>query len=131
LKILGELLGEKARQGAGEALRSGEFGTDLTRLGIDYVFAEVWARPGLDRRSRSLVTLGILIASHATRELRNHIRIAIQNGLTPRELEEVIIQAAPYAGFPAASPAMIQLVETLREMQIETGAKTTAERGLL
>lgn len=129
-RVLAELLGETAAAAAGERVSSGEFGAELTRLGLDFAFEEIWTRPGLDRRARSLVVMGILIMRGAWQELRNHFRIALRNGLTPRELEEVVIQSLPYAGFPAASPAMSELAQVLRELKIDTG-KTLEERGLL
>lgn len=65
----------------------------------------MWVRPGLDRRSRSLVTLGILIAIQSSDEPRLHVAAALRNGLTRTELEEVVYHAACYAGFPAAGHA--------------------------
>jgi 4-carboxymuconolactone decarboxylase len=91
-----------------EAMAKGdskEFGAYIGRLAFDNVFAGLWMRPGLDRRSRSLVTLGILIALRATEELHFHIPIALRNGLSKKEIEEVIYHASGYAGFPAAATA--------------------------
>jgi 4-carboxymuconolactone decarboxylase len=130
-RLLGELLGADAAAAARERVSSGEFGSELTRIGLDFAFEEIWSRPGLDRRSRSLVIIGILIARGASQELRNHFRIGLRNGLIPRELEEVIIQSLPYVGFPGASPALSDLVHVLRELNIDTGGKTLEERGLL
>jgi len=81
------------------------FGADIKQLAHENVFGDIWARCGLSRRDRSLVTLGILIALRADNELRYHFPIAIRNGLTRSELEEVIYQSAGYAGFPAAASA--------------------------
>jgi 4-carboxymuconolactone decarboxylase len=131
LEVLGEFLGERARAAATESLSSAEFGHELTRLGVEIAFADVWDRPGLDRRLRSLVVLGILMARNAAAELRNHFRIGLRNGLTPRELEEAVIQSVPYAGLPSASPAMSLLVEVLREQKIGIQTRTVEERGLL
>ena len=78
---------------------------ELMDLGIDHVFGALWARPGLDRRSRSLVTLGALIALRATEELKFHFPIALRNGLTIGEVEEVIYHMTGYAGYPAATNA--------------------------
>src|SRR4051794_11150641 len=99
LKIFSELLGPQA----GAAMRGvienpQQFGAPIARIATEYAFADVWGRDGLERKQRSLVTLGILIASRQTLELKNHVRIAIANGLTPRELEEVLIQSIPYVG---------------------------------
>ena len=81
------------------------FAQELGKISIENVFGTLWTRPGLDRRSRSLVTLGILIALRASNEMSVHFPIAIQNGLTQEELEEVIYHSSAYAGFPAASEA--------------------------
>jgi 4-carboxymuconolactone decarboxylase len=81
------------------------FGSELGAQTLECVFGRVWVRPGLDRRSRSLLTLGILIATHAWDELRLHFAAALRNGLTTAELEEVVCHAACYAGYPAAAHA--------------------------
>ncbi|MFG1923312.1 carboxymuconolactone decarboxylase family protein [Cryptosporangium sp. NPDC048952] len=86
-------------------LRDGQFGEDLVEIGLVNVWAQLWAREGLERRDRSLVTLGILIALGLDDELKNHVRIARTNGLTEDEIAEVIYHAAGYAGFPRAMAA--------------------------
>ena len=86
-------------------VRNGEFGDELLEIGIDNVFGRLWGREGLSRRDRSLVTLGILIALRATDELKFHVQIARNNGLTEDELAEVIYHSSGYAGFPAANTA--------------------------
>lgn len=129
--VLGEMLGEAAERAARAAVASGDFGSALTRLGLDQAFADVWDRQGLDRRSRSLVVIGVLIALRSTHELKNHFRIGVQHQLSPRELEEAVIQSLPYVGFPGASPAMSALIEVLRELGVEITGKTVHERGLL
>lgn len=90
---------------APDNLRDGKFGDELLEIGIDNVFGRLWAREGLSRRDRSLVTLGILIALRATDELTFHVQIARNNGLTEDEIAEVIYHASGYAGFPAANTA--------------------------
>jgi 4-carboxymuconolactone decarboxylase len=87
------------------SLRDGDFAQDLGELSIDNVFGSLWTRPGLGRRDRSLVTLGALIAMRATDELRFHMPIAVRNGLTVEEIEEVVYHLTGYAGFPAANAA--------------------------
>jgi 4-carboxymuconolactone decarboxylase len=101
LQVFRELL-----PGAGELnLRDGKFGDELLEIGMDNVFGRLWARDGLSRRDRSLVTLGILITLRATDELKAHFQIARNNGLTEDEIAEVIYHASGYAGFPAANTA--------------------------
>jgi 4-carboxymuconolactone decarboxylase len=87
------------------SLRDGGFADELGDLSIDHVFGALWTRPGLNRRSRSLVTLGALIALRADQELKIHFQIALRNGLTMQEIEEVIYHMTGYAGYPAASTA--------------------------
>ena len=86
-------------------LPEGTFAPELSELALVNVFGRLWAREGLDARSRSLLTLGMLIALQAADELKIHFMIALQNGLTREELEEVVYHATGYAGFPAASEA--------------------------
>src|SRR3954451_18331837 len=81
------------------------FASELMEMGVESVFGRLWARDGLTRRDRSLVTLGILIALRATDELTFHVQIARNNGLTEDEIAEVIYHASGYAGFPAANTA--------------------------
>jgi 4-carboxymuconolactone decarboxylase len=102
LRVFRELLPGTA---TAERLRDGKFGDELMEIGIDNVFGRLWARDGLSRRDRSLVTLGILISLRATDELSIHFQIARTNGLTEDEIAEVIYHASGYAGFPAANTA--------------------------
>lgn len=69
-------------------------------------WGEVWVRPGLDRKLRSVVVLATTISQSAWEEFRLHLRGAINNGLTPDEIKEIIMQAAVYGGFPKANHAM-------------------------
>lgn len=87
------------------SMRNDSFAGELGEFALEHVFAALWTRPELDRRSRSLVTLGALIALGATDELRMHFAIALRNGLTRTELDEVVYHMTAYAGFPAASAA--------------------------
>ena len=133
LQVFSELLGPAAGKAMREALGDPKgFGAPIARLATEYAFADVWGREGLERKQRSLVTLGILIANRQTLELKNHVRIAIANGLSARELEEVLIQSIPYVGFPAVASATTAMIETLREMGLDLNqTRTSEERGLL
>jgi len=82
------------------------FGSEMLPLVMDNVFGRLWTREGLTRRDRSLVTLGILIALRATDELKIHVQIARNNGLTEDEIAEVIYHSTGYAGFPASNTAL-------------------------
>jgi 3-oxoadipate enol-lactonase/4-carboxymuconolactone decarboxylase len=70
-----------------------------------YAWGEIWSRPGLDRRSRSCITLTALVATGREHELEMHVRAALRNGLTPDEIGEVLLQCAVYCGVPAANGA--------------------------
>lgn len=131
LRIFGELMGPEKSVGLRAASEASGFGTDIARLAVNYAFADVWGGNQLDRKQRSLVTLGILIATRQTLELKNHVRIAITNGLTARELDGVLTQSVPYVGFPAVASATTAVLETLRELGIELQTKTSEEQGLL
>jgi alkylhydroperoxidase/carboxymuconolactone decarboxylase family protein YurZ len=85
--------------------RSGVF-RDFLEFGTRYAFGEVWARPGLDLQTRSCVTIAILTALARPDYLAIHLKIGLENGLSPEEMREVIFHTAVYAGMPAAAQAM-------------------------
>jgi 4-carboxymuconolactone decarboxylase len=82
-----------------------------------YAWGAVWSRPGLDRRTRSCVTLALLVALRAEHELAMHVRAALRNGVTAEEIGEVFLQTAVYAGVPAANRAFAIAQEVMSEMQ--------------
>ena len=80
-----------------------------------YAWGEVWNRPGLDRRQRSMITLAALTAVRAEGELELHVRAALRNGLTPEEIAEVLLHTAVYAGVPASNAAFAVAQRVLAE----------------
>jgi 4-carboxymuconolactone decarboxylase len=70
-----------------------------------YAWGEIWSRPGLSRPERSLVTLAVLAALQHEQELAMHVKAALRNGLTPGQIQEVLLQVAVYAGVPVANRA--------------------------
>jgi len=90
--------------------RAVEHTTDLNRgfqeLITRYAWGEVWSRPELDRRSRSMITLALLAALGHDEELAMHTRAAVRNGLSPEEISEVLLHTAIYAGVPVANRAL-------------------------
>jgi len=82
----------------------------------DHAWGAVWTRPGLDRRTRSLVTLALLTAQHAEHELAMHVAAAVRAGVTAREIQEVLLHTAVYAGAPAANAAFSVAQRVLREL---------------
>jgi len=84
----------------------GDFAPKLVELTDDVLFGDIWERPALDPRDRSLITIATLIANGSTEQLVGHLRIARTNGLTEDELKEVMIHLAFYAGWPRAMSAI-------------------------
>ena len=78
------------------------FGWPMQEFTTEVGWGDIWARPGLDRKSRSLVNLGMLTALNRPHELAVHVRGAVRNGCTAEEIREVLMQTAVYCGFPAA-----------------------------
>lgn len=82
-----------------------EWNRDFQDLITRYAWGEIWARPGLPRHSRSLITIAMLVALNRADELRMHVRAAFNNGVTRDEIKEVLLQSAIYCGVPAANSA--------------------------
>jgi 4-carboxymuconolactone decarboxylase len=80
-----------------------------------YAWGEIWARPGLDRKTRTCITLAALVSLRAENEIAMHVRAALRNGLTPEEIGEVILHTALYAGLPAANAAFAIAQTVLEE----------------
>lgn len=82
-----------------------EFTADFQSYITRCAWGEIWARPGLDRRSRSIATLAALVSLRAEGEIAMHVRAALRNGLSPEQIKEVLLHTAVYAGVPAANAA--------------------------
>ena len=80
-----------------------------------YAWGEIWSRPGLSRAERSIVTLAVLAALRQEDELALHVRAALRNGLSPEQIQEVLLQIAVYAGVPAANRAFAVAQRVLSE----------------
>jgi 3-oxoadipate enol-lactonase / 4-carboxymuconolactone decarboxylase len=93
---------------------TGDFQDFITR----YAWGEIWTRPGLDRRTRSCITLTALVAGGHHAELAMHVRAAVRNGLSPEEIGEVLLQTAVYCGVPAANAAFAIAARALDESAI-------------
>jgi 4-carboxymuconolactone decarboxylase len=113
MKVRREVLGDEHVDAAVE--RTSEFTADFQGLITRYAWGEIWTRPGLDRRTRSAITLTALIALGRFEELRVHLRAALRNGLEEDEIKEVLLQSAIYCGVPAANTAFAVAQEVLDE----------------
>lgn len=93
-----------------------KFTADFQDFLTRYAWGEVWNRPGLDRKTRSVITLSVLTALRADNEIAMHVRGAVHNGLSPAEIAEVLQHVAVYAGVPAANSAFAIAKKTLEEL---------------
>ena len=103
MRIRREVLGDEHVDAAVE--RTSEFSADFQDLITRYAWGEIWNRPGLDRKTRSAITLTALVALNHLDELAMHVRAAKRNGLSDDEIKEVLLQTAIYCGVPAANAA--------------------------
>jgi len=116
-KIQKEIFGDEFPQ------RAMDRTTPLTRpfqeFLVGFTFGEVWARPGLSRPERSLLTLAMLIALNRPEQIRNHVRGAINNGVTKEKLVELCIHAQAYCGAPLSVSAFATIVDELQKLGLE------------
>ncbi len=120
LAVISKMLGSKYAKGFEKIIEKGGFGADSAAMAVEFAYGTVWSRPGLEKKERSLVTIGVLVASGQTSELKNHIRIAVANGLTVSELEEALIQTIPYVGFPRFASALGAASEMIGELGLDS-----------
>ena len=114
MKVRREVLGDEHVERAIE--RTTPFTADFQDLITRYAWGEIWARPGLDRRTRSCITLATLVALGREEELAMHVRAALSVGLTPDEVKEVLLHSAIYCGVPAANGAFAIAQRVLDEV---------------
>ena len=116
LKIRREVLGadfvDKAFASADD------FNRPLQELVTQYCWGEIWGRPGLDRKTRSIINLAMISALNRPHEIKVHVRAAITNGLTKDEIKEVLLQVAIYCGVPAGVDSFRIAKEVFQEMGI-------------
>jgi 4-carboxymuconolactone decarboxylase len=96
-----------------------EFDAEWQRYATENAWGAVWARPGLDRNIRSMLTVAMLAALGRPEELALHIRATSNTGVTPAEVKEVLLQVAVYAGAPAANSAFAIAKRIYKEMEAE------------
>jgi 3-oxoadipate enol-lactonase/4-carboxymuconolactone decarboxylase len=118
MRVRREVLGDEHVDRAVE--RTTDFTRDFQDLITRYAWGEIWTRPGLDRRTRSCITLTALVALGRDEELAMHVRAALRNGLSADEIKEVLLQCAIYCGVPAANAAF-----AVAQRVLDEGAATT------
>lgn len=117
LAIRKEVLGEAHVQKSLDAVS--EFSRPIQELVTEYCWGEVWSREGIDRQTRSMLNLAMLTALNRSHELGVHVRGAITNGVTPAQIQEVLIQAAVYVKVPAALESFRVAERVLQEMGVD------------
>jgi 4-carboxymuconolactone decarboxylase len=115
-KVLGKDYVEKSLAAADD------FSRPMQELVTSYCWGEIWNRPGLDHRSRSILNLGMLIALNRHHEFKLHVKGALNNGLTREEIREIILQAAIYCGVPAGVESTRLAREVFAEIDREAGS---------
>jgi 4-carboxymuconolactone decarboxylase len=115
MRVRREVLGDEHVDRAVD--RTTPFTADFQELITRYAWGEIWARPGLDRRTRSCITLAMLVALGREEELAMHVRAALRVGLTSDEIKEVLLHSAIYCGVPAANGAFAVAQRVLDEVE--------------
>ena len=98
-----------------------DFSAPLQELVTEHAWGNTWQRPGLDLRTRSIVTVSMLIALGKMHELKLHLRGALNNGVTETELQEILLHASVYCGFPAAVDAFRTAAEVIDSPPVTGG----------
>lgn len=114
LKVRREVLG--AEYVDASIANADDFNRPMQELVTQFAWGEVWNRPGLDRRTRSLLNLAMITALNRPHELELHVRGAVNNGVTKEEMREVFLQTAVYCGMPAALDSFRIARKVLKEM---------------
>ena len=125
MRVRREVLGDNHVDTAVE--RTTEFTADFQDFITRYAWGEIWTRPGLDRKTRSCITLTALVALGHLEELKLHVRAALRNGLTQDEIKEVLLQSAVYCGVPAANAAFAAAQSVLADLDAGSHASQRGE----
>ncbi len=121
LRLRRKMFGREAVARRMDAL--GRFGEPLQQIINGYAYGDVWSRPGLDARTRSLAMVGMMAASNRPNELRVHLRGALANGSTPTEIREVLLLVALYCGIPASLEGHQAALEVFQAAEVKPAGK--------
>jgi 4-carboxymuconolactone decarboxylase len=94
-----------------------DFNMPFQELVTEYCWGEIWTRPGLDRKTRSIINLAMLTALNRPHEVRIHLKGALNNGVSKEEIQEVLLQTAIYCGVPAALDSFRLAREVFKEVE--------------
>lgn len=112
-QVLGDAYIDRAEK------RRNDFNQEFQDLITRYAWGEIWTRPGLERKTRSCITLAMLIALNRAEEFKLHVRAALNNGLSREEIKEILLQCAIYCGVPAANSAFHMAQEVFAALDQE------------
>jgi 4-carboxymuconolactone decarboxylase len=112
--IMGELMGADYLER--RAKNRNDFNDALQDYSAEVCFGTIWARPGIDRKTRSIINVAMLVALNRPNQLRHHIEGALNNGCTVDELKEILLQTAVYCGLPSASDGFTIAEEVFRKL---------------
>ena len=112
-EVFREILGEPYQEKRDAT--TNDFNGPIRRMSEEFAYAGLWTRPGLDRKTRSLITIAMLAAINRQHELRIHLTGAVNNGCTVEEIREALTHTVAYIGFPGAIDALRTAEEVLRE----------------
>jgi len=127
MRVRREVLGDNHVDRAIE--RTTEFTAAFQDFITRYAWGEIWTRSGLDRKTRSCITLTALVALGHLEELKLHVRAALRNGLTQDEIKEVLLQSAIYCGVPAANAAFAAAQSVLADLDAGSHGSQWGEHG--
>lgn len=112
-QVLGDAYVTRAMEGADA------FSMPMQELSTQYCWGDIWSRPGLSRRDRSLLNIGMISALNRPHELKLHVKAALRNGLSQDEIQEALLQVAVYCGIPAGMDSIRIAREAIAEYQTE------------
>jgi 4-carboxymuconolactone decarboxylase len=118
--VLGRAHVERSRQ------RATKLTEDWQTFITQYAWGDIWTRPGLDRKTRSMLTIALLTALGQEEELKLHLRATVNTGVSRNEVKEILMHTAVYAGVPAANTAFAHARQVFEEMDKETGEAAPA-----
>jgi len=125
-RLLQEMLGSEAAHEVRATWR--RLSPDFEQYVLEFLAGEIWSRPGLDRKSKSLVTIAALTALGRPQALELNIRMALRNGASEREILETLLHIAPYAGFPACWEGLTIAHRVFAELPTPAGEGTEQRR---
>jgi len=126
-RLLQEMLGAEAAEQIRATWR--RLSPDFEHYVVEFLAGEIWARPGLDRKTKSLVTIAVLTALGRPHALELNIRMALRNGASEREILETLLHIAPYAGFPACWEGLTTASRVFAERRSDIPKEDISERG--